>query len=105
MKNSAFTLAETICAFAVLTLTAVMLLSSVSVSASFAAAASDIRNSADAAAAKLYRKESASLDSRVLVCEENGTAAEGPEVTLYICDITDNIRFYYYNGEKAGALS
>ena len=103
VKNSAFTFAETLCAFAVLAVAAIMLLTSVGVSANLTAAAAELRRNSDDAAQRLYTKQAQAMTAFPVVTEQNGATSDGNEITLYICDVTENMRFYYYDAEIGGA--
>lgn len=103
VKNSAFTLAETLCAFAVLAAAAVMLLTSVGVAANLSAAAAELRRNTDDAAERLYRNQAQSITTFPVVTDRNGTVTEGMEITLYLCGVTEDMHFFYYDGETGGA--
>ncbi|MBQ8170842.1 MAG: hypothetical protein IJZ95_02505 [Oscillospiraceae bacterium] len=105
VKNSAFTLAETLCAFAVLAAAAVMLLTSVGVAANLSAAAEELRRSSDDAADCLLRKQAHATTVFPVVTDHNGTVTEGMEITLYVCGVTEDMHFCYYDGETGGDAS
>lgn len=102
-KKSAFTLAETVISLVIIAAAALVLMTSVIMSAELTARTADIRNAVDSAAEQLYKGESDSIltvppvkmitgDSYKF--EDNGDI---PEIEIY-CAETPAGSFYYYAG-------
>lgn len=103
IQKSAFTLAETVISLVIISAAALVLMTSVIMSAELTARTSDIRNAVDSVAEQLYKGESDSILTVPPVKIITGDSykfednIDIPEIEIY-CTETPAGSFYYYAG-------